>query len=323
MEQREAVLDLPIIPENTVIAGKYVVEGRIAETDFSIIYTGINRDTEEKVVIKTPNETTINIAKDENNEVLENIIKQAFIKEGIILSNLDHQGIPKSYGHHFPILPNKRRINVRVMEYVPSHLDAFFKNKPFIRTVSEFIAQFAAILEYLQYNGIIHGDIKPQNIMCNRDEIKLIDFNIASQCVTELKDASPKDIFKLQDEHRSMTEAYASPEVKNGEVPVYASDIYSFGRVLEDLIIAYDKKDFSILGKHQRKTLIPGKDPSSIYDKNKVNIVQLMLDMPMDLVNIYSRCVNPNVKERIEPSELKYIARKLKEESKSPLYVNF
>lgn len=323
MRQREEVLDLPIIPENTVIAGKYVVEGRIAETDLSIIYTGINRDTEEKVVIKTLNETTINKARDENNEALENIIKQAFIKEGIILSNLDHQGIPKSYGHHFPILPNKRRINVRVMEYVPSHLDAFFRNKPFIRTVSEFITQFAAILEYLQYNGIIHGDIKPQNIMCNRDDIKLIDFNIASQCATELKDASPRDIIRLQDEHRSMTEAYASPEVKNGGIPVYASDIYSFGRVLEDIIIAYDKKDFSILREHGRKTLIPGEDPSSIYDKNKVNIVPLILSMPDSLISIYSRCINPKFEERIEPNELKHMARKLKEEAKSPLYVNF
>src|SRR3989338_2281081 len=323
MQQREAVWDLPIIPENMVIAGKYMVGERIAETDFSIIYEGNNIDTEEKVVIKTINESTINRAKNENNKILENIIRQAFFKEGIIMSNLDYTGIPKSYGHHFPILPNKQRINVRVMEYVPSHLDSFFKNKPFLKAVSEFIAQFTDILEYLQDNGIIHGDIKPQNIMCNRDEIKLIDFNIASQSATRIKDAEPKDIIKLQEEHRSMTEAYASPEVKNGGIPVYASDIYSLGRVLEDLIIAYDRKDFSILGEHKRKTLILGKEPSSTYNKNSINIIQLMLSMPMTLVNIYSKCIHPNIEERIEPNELKYLARQLKEESNSPLYSRF
>jgi len=89
-------------------------------------------------------------------------------------------------------------------------------------------AQIAKALATAHVNGIIHGDIKPENIMLREDGyVKVLDFGLARQVAIETVAASPGPVFG--------TLHYVSPEQARGESLTPASDVFSFGLVLFEL----------------------------------------------------------------------------------------
>ena len=89
------------------------------------------------------------------------------------------------------------------------------------------LRQLASALNYCHSKGVVHGDVKPENVMCMdfqdyADTVKLIDFGLARRRGDGLK-------------RFFTTEAYAAPEVLSGEAAVGelpASDMWSLGVVL-------------------------------------------------------------------------------------------
>jgi len=85
--------------------------------------------------------------------------------------------------------------------------------------------QVCEALAYAHRQLVIHCDIKPSNVLVDKDgRVRLIDFGI-SRLEGEIDAALP-----------AMTLAYASPEQKAGQAPGVASDIYSLGRLLQELV---------------------------------------------------------------------------------------
>lgn len=296
----------------TVIGCTYVIDKKIAETALSSIYKGRNGRTEEIVAIKALNQQASKEGVD-----LERITRQMFRNEELLMRNLEHSGIPKCYGLFSEKLEGKR-VPVRVMEYVPSHLDAFFNNKPFVSRLGKFIGQFADVIGYLHDNGIIHGDIKPGNILCNRDEIKLIDFNNATRDVER-----PLRInIDLPDGYQSLTREFAAPEIKNGGSPVFASDIYSFARVLDKIFIAHLVNDYSLLKSQSSRISFPEMQALQHDDEasDKPKVIRALMQLPYSVGQLYQSCINPKFDQRISPKELKDIAMKIIEDSKKPIY---
>jgi serine/threonine protein kinase len=82
-------------------------------------------------------------------------------------------------------------------------------------------------LEYLHANGVVHGDIKPQNIIVDSSEtVTLIDFGVSSDT---LMYTTIKAIVG--------TRPYIAPEVlKNMDIKL-ANDIWSFGIVLAEMVV--------------------------------------------------------------------------------------
>ncbi|MBV9502824.1 MAG: protein kinase [Acidobacteriaceae bacterium] len=89
-------------------------------------------------------------------------------------------------------------------------------------------AQIAKALTAAHANGIIHGDIKPENIILRNDGyVKVLDFGLARRVAIENTAGAQGPIFG--------TLRYMSPEQARGESLTSASDVFSFGLVLFEL----------------------------------------------------------------------------------------
>src|SRR5205085_8831472 len=90
-----------------------------------------------------------------------------------------------------------------------------------------YAAQIAAALADAHERGIVHRDLKPGNIMLTKSGVKVLDFGLASR---EGDDS-------LTGSHMVMgTPAYMAPEQREGKPSDARTDIYSFGRVLYEML---------------------------------------------------------------------------------------
>ena len=109
---------------------------------------------------------------------------------------------------------------------INDHIVTTTKNQPRFRSGAAIaiIRECLSALEALHRHGIVHGDIKPGNIMIKRSGAsKIIDIGSAFSI-----DSPPPQ--------RTCTPAYAAPEVLKGEVATPLSDLASLGYVLIELI---------------------------------------------------------------------------------------
>ncbi|MBC7927975.1 MAG: protein kinase [Bryobacteraceae bacterium] len=85
---------------------------------------------------------------------------------------------------------------------------------------------------YAHQNLIIHRDLKPSNILVHHDgQPKLLDFGIA-----KLTDPSASDAGLTQTGLRLLTPDYASPEQVRGDAVTTATDVYSLGLILYEML---------------------------------------------------------------------------------------
>jgi serine/threonine protein kinase len=154
-----------------------------------------------------------------------------FQQEREILASLDHPNVARlldggSTPEGAPYL---------VMEYVDGvPIDEYCDAKRLdISARLRLFQTVCAAVQYAHRNLVVHRDLKPSNILVTPDgTVKLLDFGIAKLLVSREEETQ----FLTRTGGRPMTPGYASPEQVKGETITTASDVYSLGVVLFELM---------------------------------------------------------------------------------------
>lgn len=172
----------------------------------------------------------------ENRTVAVKILKEEFVSnqefvrrfknESKAIAMLSHQNIVKVYDVSFGDL-----IQYIVMEYIEGiTLKEFIERQGSLRwkDAVHFTIQILRGLQHAHDKGIVHRDVKPQNIMVLPDgTIKVTDFGIARFARSDQRTITDKAIGSVH---------YISPEQARGEKTDEKSDIYSVGVMLYEMI---------------------------------------------------------------------------------------
>jgi serine/threonine-protein kinase len=103
--------------------------------------------------------------------------------------------------------------------------------QPSLRARLRLAVQLARALAYVHGLGVVHRDLKPANVMVSaRGHVHLLDFGIACG-LPPAQQATAEPSTEL-----SFTPAYASPEQRRGEPTTVASDVYSLGVLVFELL---------------------------------------------------------------------------------------
>ncbi len=208
------------------IVGAYKLESEIGRGGMGAVYLASRADEayDKKVAIKLIKR---GLDTDE--------IVRRFRYERQILAGLEHPNITRlldggSTDDGLPFL---------VMDFVDGQpLNKFAdERKLTVRDRLQIFLQICSAVAYAHQSLVIHRDLKPSNILVTDDgSPKLLDFGIAKLTAT---DGVDQTLEKTANAFQALTPEYASPEQVGGMPVTTASDIYSLGVILYELLTGH------------------------------------------------------------------------------------
>jgi eukaryotic-like serine/threonine-protein kinase len=255
--------------------GRFELKRALGQGGFGTVYLAYDPVLDRSVALKVPK-----FAPDQQ------LLIERFVREGKSAANLHHPNIVAVFesgraGDDYYI----------ASEFVPGRpLSEVIKNaagRPDLRQAAAWVGDLARALAYAHGLGVIHRDIKPQNIMLDEQgRPRILDFGLAKRL--------DEDATMTTEGSLLGTPAYMAPEQARGETKSVGphSDQYSLGVVLYELIAGrkpFDGAPHIVVAK------VAAEDPPSLQS--------LRADVPADLVAICQKVMEKNQAKRYATAE--------------------
>lgn len=199
------------------LEGLYELQALIGTGGMANVYRAVDLRTGQTVAVKVLREE---FAHDQD-------LVRRFKNESKAISILNHPNIVKVYD-----VSVSEKLQYIVMEYIDGITLKEYLNqrggKITWRETVHFIGQILSALRHAHENGVVHRDVKPQNIMLlPSGQLKMMDFGIARISRAENQLVTGKAMGSVH---------YISPEQAKGDLTDAKSDIYSVGVMMYEML---------------------------------------------------------------------------------------
>jgi serine/threonine protein kinase len=205
------------MPESKLINNRYQIEETLGRGGMAVVYRAQDLTLERTVAIKVLRQ----------NYSGDPIFREHFREEAKAAANLSHPNIVTVHDFGF----DSERLFI-IMEYVPGpdlKLLLADGGQFDIKRTLNLMGQACAGVGYAHRAGLVHCDIKPQNLLITPDEhLKVVDFGIA-RALASINPGEKSEIV-WGSPH------YFSPEQAAGIAPSPASDVYSLGVIMYEMV---------------------------------------------------------------------------------------
>ena len=252
--------------------GRYKIQSLIGTGGMAAVYLAKDLILDRLVAIKV-----LRLDFRQNNDAM-----RRFRREALSATQLTHPNIVGVYD-----VGQSQEMNYIVMEYVEgTDLKDYIRQRGALHPIEavRIMMQIVSAIAAAHQNRIIHRDIKPQNILIDREgNVKITDFGIA----VALSDTSLTQTNTLLGSVH-----YLSPEQARGGMATIQTDIYALGIVLYELLtgrVPFDGESaVSIALKHFQEPLPPVVNPTAMVPQSLENIV--LKATAKDPMNRYRSC---------------------------------
>jgi eukaryotic-like serine/threonine-protein kinase len=197
---------------------RYKIEKEIGRGAFGIVFLAHDSKLQRDVALKV-----MDIPEGLTDEEIKHL-QDRFFREARAAASLSHPNIviihdiSRSNDQHF--------ISMEYLEGVP--LSHVAKEPMDVPRVLELSRQMLSALEYAHSKGVIHRDVKPDNVfLLTDDRVKLVDFGLARLMTTTSMTRSGSVMG---------SPGYIAPEIIEGRKADNRTDIFSFGVVLYEML---------------------------------------------------------------------------------------
>jgi Tol biopolymer transport system component len=168
-------------------------------------------------------------------------ILQRIDHEARAISRLKHPHICTLYDIGEADTPSGRTVKYLVLELIEGEplADRLARGALPMDEALRFAVQIADALQAAHRAGVVHGDLKPGNVMISREGVKLLDFGLARQAqpaVTGSMDAVTAPASPGGNTTVTGTLQYLAPEQLEGREPDARSDIFACGAVIYEMV---------------------------------------------------------------------------------------
>ncbi len=194
-----------MLNKTDLIAGRYEILDQIGSGGMGSVYRALDRQTREHVALKRV------IIWDDGADSTGGLVTLA--QEFEALASLRHPNIISVLDYGFD-RERQPFLALELLENAETIVAAARGKSPHEK--AELLAQALLALSYLHRRGILHRDLKPDNLLVADGRVRVLDFGLAVP-------------FEFSVTTLAGTPTYMSPELLRGEKPVLQSDLYAMG----------------------------------------------------------------------------------------------